>query len=278
SNSIKRLLLLTQVPIEDNFIPGQEIQTTVWEFRPQDYISGFEFQVQKIDYQRNPDEIKFISKLLKNLESYPDDRISRFQKEIFLRQASSSIYAIEKSLTRRRNMLAHGESGAIQQIVEGNEFSDIESDLNYIESSDDITDKVTVLDDINGIIELIELVDVITTDKKLNTLKLLVEEIYTGNSDGHIIIFTEYLSTGSYLSSVFDKLDCTTHFISSSIPHREVSEKIITFKESGGILIISGAHQLKGIDFTKLDALVIYDLFGRNRKPIQKTIYIGFKT
>lgn len=263
---VKRLLLIAAFLERSGTTPLiPNLMTTTWSRDVVDWEGNplFASRVRMVvDYDRSPFEIEFLDKMdqvLRQLEP-PDTEMALLKTTLLLRMASSSLYAIEQSLRRRRNRLVH--STHLQMIeADAEEIGEIEDEFfdEPLENKSQRT-RTELTEELSKLSTLLDHLDNISADTKLQALLDILKQRTISVDVYRICIFSEFASTVSYLySSLQEELEDIYQF--TTTPHDERDHTIRSFRETGGILVASSAA-ITGLDWMNLeiDIGINYDL------------------
>ncbi|MBL7202062.1 MAG: hypothetical protein ISS56_18130 [Anaerolineae bacterium] len=262
-----RLLLVSGItPGTDAFDFVPDLQIIEWKHDVVDWDGNPLFTTLReqhvITYNRTEEEKALLNDLTEFLRQMSGPGAS-LQRSLLLRAASSSLYALERSLRRRRNRLAHGmpldhsaidedllEAASLARVsAEGADLEDASLDLDGGVSPDEL-----------GIVEsLIEGLDRIPSDTKLQALISLMERLASRDSSSRVCIFASLAATVSYLYSSLKETRPDVYQLAGSMSHEERVWSLHQFAETGGVLIVSSAC-LTGLDLAEVDIGINYDL------------------
>ncbi|MCX7103165.1 MAG: hypothetical protein NTX38_17210 [Methylobacter sp.] len=260
-NKVKRLLLFPISPLDPRSLSINDIETTVW--KQGEYV--FQSNIQIIKYSFGNAELVLINRLKEILHKQQNTTLSNFITEIMLKLTSSSLYALEQSLTRKLN--ASKTLGEMDEI-------DSEKNLNGdIERSEEIEPPEEAFLNKKDISELLDLIDLVADDPKYNSLYNLIQKLQREKESVSICIVSSYASTVSYISSRLAESGLMVYQITGSIGYESVVQTINKFQTKGGVLVISGVQFLKGLEIEKVDEIILYDLYG-SIIQIQQKMYI----
>ena len=106
--------------------------------------------------------------------------------------------------------------------------------------------------------ELLDLVDGLTVDSKLDALQRYLE---TEKTNGHIFIECRFGATARYLRAALSDLRFGVRLATADIPSQEIVTILAEFENSGGILITTTAA-LQGVELLA-DCVIAYDYIGQ---------------
>jgi hypothetical protein len=214
-------------------------------------------QKEIVAYQRDPAEVDFLHLLR---EAYADTK----QSKSIQRLASSSLYAIEHSLRRQRNRLAHGAPSAAIWAEEQEEKLGGESEMEELDESSLFAppagDRSSVGANLPRIEWLIDQIETIPTDQKLDALKGLIDAIEEQGAK-NVCVLSCFASTVSYLhSSLAGLYDGRNIYQATSSARFDARAKTVRrFNQSGGTIVLSSATVV-GLDLESVDVAISYDL------------------
>lgn len=272
SGAARRVLLLTTL---ENQIYDDVVTKSIkiegikdWDGKP--LFKPMEKKWLYIYYERTEEEIKFLGAL---------NEFSRELIEIYsdrwllvtniLRASSSSTYATERMLTRLlenlkfiRNKIAHGITWtqedletAQQELVRG---------IDEVEALEEIPEGITVqpekfLTSYQKLEELINRLEEIQTDSKLNCLLSYVKESIQDKRKKYLCVWTSFRNTAEYLYSSIQDFDIPVYILTGSLNVDERANNLNLFRQNGGILISTDAL-LEGVALEFVDESINYDL------------------
>lgn len=262
SGAIVRLLLLSTKTSEELSPSGfRDLQVTQWPIEIRGWDGTLLFSppsriVKVMRYERSATEIEFIRSLNRYLDFRAPFKISNFEKQVLLRCASSSIYAVESALRNRRNRLVHGDFNANLPKEEIDE--ELGPDVEEIE---EFPSPVSVIDSGLELIELealLKKLDQIQIDSKADALRHLLSEILP-KDDAPIIVFTKYTSTASFLHTYLGSTWPNVYLITANMAVSERADVVNRIRAMRGIVIASPIS-LQGLHLGKARFGVSFDL------------------
>lgn len=219
-------------------------------------------------YSRSEDEQHLLLALAELLVDIAPNQLPYLT---ILRLASSSIYAIEGSLIRLRDNLAYEESPS----KDGEDAPSRPAQTRMVRTRkpryrhglrqmepEELTQRLTEID------SLIQSLDRITVDRKMETLLELLKEIDTPGSSRRICVFSNYASTISYLHSTLASIEKRMFRVTGSIPHGKRVEEVARFHEIGGIMLVTDATH--GEPPVNADIGICYDLPSNDQTMLQR--------
>ncbi len=186
-----------------------------------------------------------------------DQNIARFLRYIYQKRASSSFHSLKISMERRMKKLAEPEENTAARIS----FEDTDEDDDEDFEDKEINDGYRTMqaeDELKFIRSILELLDKLDCDSKLDQLRKSIESIKKNKQDAKVIIFTEYRNTLEYLQ---DSLDYKTGRIDGAMTIAEREQALKDFRDPHGyeILLCTDAAG-EGIDMQFCNIEINYDL------------------
>jgi superfamily II DNA or RNA helicase len=274
SGVVRRLLLIRSTADADSvLLPG--LKTTKWSRDVVGWNGNPLFKPRErrvVLYERGPDEIEFLQSLQETLQKeLIEGPFANLQRRVLLRVASSSLYAIEQSLLRLCSDLARGTRLAIFD-DDGERELDVQDaetsqgiPAERINGSSSWTDPGSAL---GKITKLIEQLDQISSDAKLQALLTLMEQICTGERTCHVCIFSSFATTVSYLCSSLRDAGIGAYQFTGPMSHEERDRVYHQFADTGDVLVASSAA-ITGLDLADMDVGINYDL-PSNRLEVER--------
>lgn len=261
SGAIRRLLLVAAIPSADALsLPG--LVTTKWSRDIVDWEGHPLFKTSRerrvVVYRRGSDEVDFLRNLKQLSKELIDDPVAALQRSLLLRVAASSLYAIEQSLLTQRNRLAHGMPFP-SVIAERDLQSESTLEETDLEEAVDHSIWANPASALARITKLIEDLDGISSDEKLQSLLALVEKITTVSQTCRVCIFSSFIATVSYLYSSLGDAGTEVYQLTGSMSYEERNRAYHWFTETGGVLVASSVATT-GLDLAHADVGINYDL------------------
>ena len=187
---------------------------------------------------------------------------------LFQRIASSSSFAIEKSMKRRKSFLEslkqkqNGSKDAENEKTDVVIIDDKEADALFTHAfSGSLTDIEHEIDMVDRCIEAAEKITSVFKDKKLKTLIDLIEKlkIKENDPDLKLIIFTEFRPTQDGIIRFLEKFGYECAFINGSLSREAKNEQVALFREKKQILVSTDAGG-EGINLQFCHCIVNFDL------------------
>lgn len=269
---VSRSLFVTATPSKTfSCIGGQELNITEWGANAIDW-AGHSLRPPEsvqtlVRLTRTREEINFLQALQSFLApvTIENSESNGFFGVLLARRAASSVFAFEQTLERMKRMrdeIWHGHSSAVQE------------DLLIAEADWQIEDHVkltTLFQDVVEIENLLHLIDEIRSDKKIETLCQLLEEL-TNQIRGvqeKICIFSSYSDTVLYVESALSDRDWDVISLTGSNSAEELTAALQFIKETKrqAILVTSITE---GLEVGDMDVLIHYDLPGTETEIEQR--------
>jgi superfamily II DNA or RNA helicase len=240
----------------------KDIETTVWSRETVRDKDGKpllpEVQIEWIRHTRQPDEAALLTQLQESLKVVAGHgQQGQFIGTLLMKEASSSLFALEQQLNRmryRRNQIAHG----LEEFLND---SDDDTNLWSDDSESDPTPNFhqqTLLKFGDRITALIETLEDVSTDSKLDSLISLLDRLgLSSSSDRRVCIFTSYVATATYLESALCEHHSHVASVTGSLSYAEREQAVADFAQNGGILIATLAMS---IPIPEVAAVIFYDL------------------
>ena len=102
--------------------------------------------------------------------------------------------------------------------------------------------------------ELLDRVERLDVDSRLDCLQELLEELFTGGTR-HVVVFTSYRTTAEYLAAAVERMGVRDWVIHGGMADDERSASMNAFREDGGMLVSSIA-----VPLDLVGAVIHYDL------------------
>jgi ERCC4-related helicase len=216
-------------------------------------------------YRRGDDEIavvRCLSDLGADLAANPKAQLVR---RTLLRQATSSMLALEGSVRSLRNSLVHYAPGILDSPSGTNPFDDgssgIETDV-VLDTPNGLSraewqNKAHALARLNKLIDLIESVH---TDKKRDALRSVIQRIYEKSqpADLKICVLCSFKVTAHYLQTVLSERVGRVGLLTTDRMLKDYGLVLEQFNKEGGVLI-STVTALQGIDLRGTKWIIHYD-------------------
>ncbi|MDY0362229.1 MAG: helicase-related protein [Desulforegulaceae bacterium] len=180
---------------------------------------------------------------------------------LFQRIASSSSFAIEKSMKKRKYFLEkfslENEAELNNGISEDPEEDDIFSKTASV-STEDIENEIKIVDEC---IKAAENVSSSFKDKKFKVLVELIEEIIIreDNPDQKFLIFTEFRPTQDAIISYLENFGYSCAFINGSLSREGKNEQVGLFRDEKQIMVSTDAGG-EGINLQFCNCIINFDL------------------
>lgn len=182
-----------------------------------------------------------------------------FLMVIYQKLAASSSRALRRSLERRRDKLL-GDSGAsmrMQTVAELQE--ELDSDIEATEVAERFTEAIT--HEAERLNEVIELLKEIPQDSKARELIKNLHEIFQGESDGKVLIFTEFRETQDMLAELVRDQGWSCNIFHGQMTVEEKDAAVDQCRHgSGPQILISTEAGGEGRNLQFAHLLINYDL------------------
>jgi len=190
---------------------------------------------------------------------------------LYQRIASSSSFAIEKSMEKRKaflESLLDESNNNKESYKQGNsEFvtdDSIDDDIDELINQAVTTSKQDILEEIEKVSQCIEAAKVITAvykDKKFKTLIDLIERVKTKEDDPDlkVIVFTEFRSTQEAIIKFLEKFGYGCAYINGSLSRDAKNEQVSLFRDEKQILVSTDAGG-EGINLQFCHCMINFDL------------------
>ena len=274
SGAIRRALLLTTIETQP---PNDLVKKVRIEFKDivnwngQLVFGEFDRKVTRVGYYRSDEEQAFLGELENFAEKLDDgSQIGKWQKRLMLRVASSSIYATEKMLRRLRdswesirNKIAHGMPLVKEDLERVQiKLDAVSNDVRIIDKTSDtlsiqVMNFMSLYEELESLLRQIE---VIETDTKLETLISYIQRQYNPQENSSICIWSSFVNTLQYISSSIQELGIPVYSLTSSSKPTEALDMLESFRNNGGILLLTEASYQFGLDLKNVFLGINYDL------------------
>lgn len=177
---------------------------------------------------------------------------------IMQRMVTSSTAAVRQSLERRLNVLLT-RSTAIGSLTE--------EDLNGLDIEDGVEEALEAIslnmteeiEELQTIIALAKQAEFQHPDVKVEKLIDIIDEIFSGNSEPKIIIFTEFVATQQYLKNLLTEKEYAVTVLNGSMNIEERNEALKEFRDKSNIFISTDAGG-EGLNLQFSNIIINYDL------------------
>ncbi|MDA2923112.1 hypothetical protein MYX65_00395 [Acidobacteria bacterium AH-259-L09] len=267
SGRIRRVLLLSSLP----FPSMQGLQRRAVNLRDVlDWEGNKLFQARErklafLMYERATEERVFLGDLSAFARSLADKPTAR----LLMRFASSSIYNTETSLRRLRdawkpirNKLAHGmplSSEDLKEVYRRLGKVTDEIDVSEEMSDDSVVEIPDFLALFSTLESLLEQIDEVTADSKLEVLISYLKERFNTTEAPHLCIWSSFVSTAQYLSSSLEGIGVRVYVMTGSLDESERNNRIEAFRDLGELLVTTDV-ELEGVTLEYVDECINYDL------------------
>lgn len=259
ADKIARLLLLSTTPVAfESPSPLATMATTSWSDSLRDWDDKplkAERKVQVVEYQRSPEEIAAMTRLNALLEMLVDTPMANLQKAAVHRAAQSSLSSLEQIISTARNQLAHG------QAPHGLPYG-LDTDEGDPAVATDATTASVWQDSgaaITGMAELLEAIDELKGDTKLDALAGLLDALDGDGGRGPICIVSAFETTVTYILAALGDRDGHLYGMTGSDHLGERRHAIECCVKKHGILVTSIAA-MHGFELSEFRVVALYDL------------------
>lgn len=221
-----------------------------------------------IKFERSGEEIEFLAALQSFLNLMTTTtKTDNFFKVKLLEKAASSIFALEETLVRLSrisNDIVHARTVPALHDM----FAAMESWEEEV--GKDQPSSINLLYDLNEISDLIDLIDEIRRDQKLEALYLLLKEL-TNDANGvyrRICIFSSYAETVLYLESSLTNVGYDVRALTGASYGAEQTESESCVRANKPSLLVTSVSE--GWSDQDIDILIHYDLPGSEARMEQR--------
>lgn len=233
-------------------------QLVDWDGRP--LLASKSATFKTVAYERSEMEVSVARNLLALTASLKTNPFGQMVKRVLLKQASSSLLALERTLRQLRTALVHTpallhphkpESAAD---VRG-DWSGTDADLGSIPRARSVWhNKSGVLAAID---DLLEQVGSVTSDQKLEALEKLIDKLRLDNQL-RICVFCSSRVTASYLEIALAERGGNVWRLTGEYSPEQTNLWLEGFRRDNGILIAT-IPALQGFDLRETQAFIHYD-------------------
>ncbi len=181
-----------------------------------------------------------------------------FLMVLLQRLVTSSTAAIKDSIEKRLDVLENQQMRIHKLTFEDLVESDLEVNLDEALEMMSLNLK-TELADLNGIIETAKQAEYQYIDVKVERLTSILDEIKISDEKVKVIVFTEFVSTQSYLKTYLNSRGYTIVLLNGSMDIDERNRSLSEFKENADILISTDAGG-EGLNLQFSNVVINYDL------------------
>ncbi len=285
SGAARRILLLTSSPFRfQGVVTSQYKYNDIVDWNGQSLFLSNKRQLKAIHYRRTNHEQAFFSEIQEFARRLGTIRsFGKLHEAIVIRNAASSIYAVEGMLRRLRdawdpvrNRIAHGDIS-----TRTDTFQKIQQQLVTVKDLLGDTDDVLMdvdqsrlgidlkpgqfLDLFNKLESLLDQIEDIGTDSKMEALISYLHE-RSKLRKNHICVWTAFVSTSHYLNTSLKEINKPLYLMTSASEPAECQALLKAFRENGGIMIMTDAA-IAGVSLEFVDECINYDL------PTNKDIF-----
>lgn len=270
-----RSLLLTQIPSEP--LPG--ISRLVWQRKDLVDWNGkplFKVLTKRavmIEYKRTKEEQRFLQTLERFTgELVQQTQAGRIHGPLLVRAASSSIFTAETMLRRLletwrpiRNRLAHGMGIAPDDLLDSQRLlNSLLDETEPLDVPEQINIDAQTLVILNRELEnLVDVIDEISADSKLDALSSYLGNRWRENKRAHMCVWTSFVSTVQYVASSLEDLEMPLFVLTSAVDWDIRRQRVDDYSKKGGILIttdVAADEITGGIALGFVDECVNFDL------------------
>ncbi|MDP9315044.1 MAG: DEAD/DEAH box helicase [Chloroflexota bacterium] len=253
---VQRLLLVLPPQTKDNVVG---FQTTSWVDEGKTAPPVIKSHV--VEYERTKEEVEFFLAVREFAAAFDAKDNTALRQSLFLRAASSSLYAIEQSLRNRLNALTNQLPLSLTD-VDPEASVDVTDEL----SAETLSahrpgemEAITLRQESEKLLGLIELLEDVGIDAKLQTLLATLNQITKYGDAKYIVIFTTFARTSSYLHSSLMEAGYTTYSITGGTSVDENARILAEYRQNGALLVATTAG-LKGLEVGPVSIIINYDL------------------
>jgi hypothetical protein len=213
-------------------------------------------QMKVFHYRRGAEEVKFLTHFLELAPSLVTAcGGNELLTPVLTRRASSSLFAIEQSLRRLGHTLR--STTAAQQVEQPFFAEDIEQMAT--DGRFDWADKQAALTIVDG---LLEALDMITADEKLNALEQLLGSIVNAALSEvlRICIVSTFPDTVSYLHTGIAETGLTVFKVTGTSSFAERQAEFARFLREGGLMVVTDAALPDDTALQQVTDVIQYDL------------------
>ncbi len=181
---------------------------------------------------------------------------SKFVAKILLRRLDSSPAALESTLRRLRNSLAHSrETNVLLEEGGDNEEEQVSTLFDPSTAGKVLPVATQALQELEGI----------ETDSKVSAFHDLMADLAVEKTSPgrRICVITDFLATLYYLAAEVEGQGLAYSSLNGRMTYEDRLKSLATFESTGGILLATRA--LQGIDLPDVTDLVLYDLPDNDR-------------
>jgi hypothetical protein len=274
AGAIKHALLLTNMKgraLISNVIKRVSVSLgDLMDWKEQPLFPSSKPKIVWIYYKRSEEEQVFLKELEKFADMLADAwSYGRLEKEIILRVASSSMYAARGILQHlhdawrlMRNKVVHGIPWADEDIERAQDqirlFADELGVVRKLPRRPTIKPQEFLLL-FQTLETLLDQIEEIPTDPKLDAVVSFVRQYYEVNEKPHLCVFSSFEDTVHYVESTLQDLGMPLYSMTFRTEFRERLDRFRAFHETGGLLVLTDACS-EGMDLRDIDECVNYDL------------------
>lgn len=174
------------------------------------------------------------------------------------RLVTSSTSAIKESLLRRVQVLEE-QAFRFETMTEA-EFADLELEESMENTIAAISlDIKEEIEQLKQIIAVAQQAEYQYLDVKVEPLLSIIDDLFNGDRQRKVIIFTEFVATQAYLCQLLESRGCTTSRLNGSLSMEERNLVLSEFREKTNILISTDAGG-EGLNLQFSNCVINYDL------------------
>lgn len=272
SEVMSHCLLLTATPSHkfEGVVTKVVNRREIFDWNGQAIYPSFKKVLTTLEFERPKEEKDFLTAVEKFAYEFAILKTyGKFQSLILLRIACSSMYALEGSLRRLlaswrslRNKIAHSIPWTNEDLETAQQ--ELAGGIDEVEALEEIPEGITVqpekfLNLYQKLEGLINRLEEIRTDSKLNCLLSYVKKSIQDDGKEYLCIWTSFRNTVEYLYSCIQELDIPVYILTGSLNVNERANNLNLFRQNGGILISTDAL-LEGVSLEFVDESINYDL------------------
>jgi hypothetical protein len=216
-----------------------------------------QIRLSTVAYRRSDAEIELLKNLVALTSVLSPNSAGQLTRRILLKQASSSPLALEQTIRRLRNSLAHGVSDFLS--LPGIEAldEDVEADTSSASSRTIWQDRAAAF---AALTNLIEQTESLTTDRKREAFEALLARLRVEGRSAtpRTCVFSVARATANFLRSTVAGRGNKAWLLTSDQTAGELQVSLQGFMNEGGVLVCT-AIALQGFDLRGVEAFVHYD-------------------
>ena len=269
-----RVLLITSTPeVKGVASLLKNVPTIQWKIpegmnrtsRPESQL--LPAKVVLVTYQRTDEEASLLRAVLTLANELSSTPAGKLAKHTLLRQASSSPVALERTVRRWRNLLAHGSANALldgttREPIEDDFALDADDDI-YISSTGTLGAWLSRARALNSLNELVDKLELVARDSKREAFEGLLKQLQAELKARlwHVCVFCSSMATANYLHSSIANRGLKAWLLTTESTSEQLGIELEGFQKNGGVLITTTA-MLRGMDLRDADVFIHYDPSG----------------